>query len=72
MAAKRPSYYTKRNIGPSALSLCKEIVDEAWSDPAFLKEEKVACGEDKQWVFAHQRGDKRVKCNSSKSRSDSR
>ena len=61
MAAKRPSYYTKRNIGPSALSLCKEIVDEAWSDPAFLKEEKIACGDDKKWVFAHQRGDKRVK-----------
>ena len=26
-----------------------------------MKEEKMACGDDKKWVFAHQRGDKRVK-----------
>ena len=61
MTGKRPGYYNKRNISASAVRLCKELVDDAWSDPAFLKEEKLACGEDKKWVFAHQRGDKRVK-----------
>ena len=61
MTGKRPGYYNKRNISASAVRLCKELVDDAWSDPAFLKEEKLACGDDKKWVFAHQRGDKRVK-----------
>eukprot|EP01046_Picozoa_sp_COSAG06_P051948 COSAG06_NODE_8601_length_2118_cov_0.856860_3_plen_358_part_00 len=61
MTGKRPGYYNKRNISASAVRLCKDLVDEAWSDPGFLKEEKLACGEDKKWVFAHQRGDKRVK-----------
>ena len=61
MTGKRPGYYNKRNISANAVRLCKDLVDEAWSDPAFLKEEKLACGDDKKWVFAHQRGDKRVK-----------
>jgi hypothetical protein len=61
MTGKRPGYYNKRNISANAVRLCKQIVDEAWTDPAFLKEEKIACGDDKKWVFAHQRGDKRVK-----------
>eukprot|EP01046_Picozoa_sp_COSAG06_P007662 COSAG06_NODE_377_length_16646_cov_21.984589_2_plen_251_part_00 len=61
MTGKRPGYYNKRNISANAVRLCKKLVDEAWSDPAFLKEEKIACGDDKKWVFAHQRGDKRVK-----------
>ena len=26
-----------------------------------MKEEKIACGEDTRWVFAHERGGKRVK-----------
>jgi uncharacterized protein YecE (DUF72 family) len=37
------------------------FTDEAWSNTAFLKEEKLACGDDKKWVFGHERGDKRVK-----------
>ena len=61
MTGKRPGYYNKRNISANAVRLCKKLVDEAWSDPAFLKEEKIACGDDKRWVFAHQRGDKRIK-----------
>lgn len=61
MTGKRPGYYTERNIGASAVWLCKELIDEAWSDPAFLKEEKIVCGDDKKWIFAHQRGNKRIK-----------
>jgi hypothetical protein len=29
MMGKRPSFYNMRNFGPSAMALCKEIVDEA-------------------------------------------
>ena len=47
-AGKRPSYFTKKNVGEATVRLCKDIIDEAWSDPAFLKEQKLVCGNDKQ------------------------
>ena len=59
-AGKRPSYFTKKNVGTAAVRLCKDIIDDAWSDPAFLKEQRLVCGNDKQWVFTHKRGNKTV------------
>ena len=58
--SQRPSYFTKKNVGEATVRLCKDIIDEAWSNPAFLKEQKLVCGNDKQWVFAHKRGNKTV------------
>jgi|TARA_B110000977_G_scaffold26230_1_gene32581 hypothetical protein len=55
MAGKRPSYYTEKRIGRAGMSICKSIVDEAWSDPAFLTEQKRVCGENREYVFPHAR-----------------
>eukprot|EP01043_Picozoa_sp_COSAG02_P049947 COSAG02_NODE_5073_length_4666_cov_2.625137_7_plen_94_part_00 len=56
MAGKRLGYNNKRNISaPMQIRLCKKLVDETWPDPAFLKEHQLVCGDDKRWVFAHQR-----------------
>jgi hypothetical protein len=55
MAGKRPSYYTEKTVGRAGMSLCKDVVDEAWNDPAFLAEQKRVCGENKEYVFAHTR-----------------
>lgn len=37
------------------MSICKDVVDEAWSDPAFLAEQKRVCGENNEFVFPHTR-----------------
>jgi hypothetical protein len=55
MAGKRPSYYSEKTVGRAGMSLCKDVVDEAWNDPAFLAEQKRVCGENKEYVFAHTR-----------------
>jgi hypothetical protein len=55
MAGKRPSYYSERTVGRAGMSLCKDVVDEAWNDPAFLAEQKRVCGDNKEYVFAHTR-----------------
>ena len=44
IAGKRPSYFTKKTIGRAGMSICKDVVDEAWNDPAFLAEQKRVCG----------------------------
>jgi hypothetical protein len=51
MAGKRPSYYTEKRIGRAGMSICKSTVDEAWSDPAFLTEQKRVCGENWNMCF---------------------
>ena len=58
-AGKRPSFYTKKNVGRGGVSLCKDVVDEAWSDPEFIAEQKRVCGEEKEYVFPYTRKDGR-------------
>ena len=55
MAGKRPSYYSEKTVGRAGMSLCKDVVDEAWNDPAFLAEQRRVCGESKEYVFPHTR-----------------
>jgi hypothetical protein len=55
MAGKRPSWYTEKTVGRAGMSICKDVVDEAWSDPAFLAEQERVCGDSKEYVFAHTR-----------------
>jgi hypothetical protein len=55
IAGKRPSYFTEKTIGRAGMSICKDVVDEAWNDPAFLAEQKRVCGENKEYVFPHTR-----------------
>ena len=58
---KRPSFYTKKNVGRAGVALCADLVKEAWNDPAFLKEQQRVCGDDRQYVFPYKRKGKTVK-----------
>jgi hypothetical protein len=55
MAGKRPSWYTEKTVGRAGMSICKGVVDEAWSDPAFLAEQERVCGDSREYVFPHTR-----------------
>eukprot|EP01044_Picomonas_judraskeda_P001207 COSAG03_NODE_67_length_15062_cov_86.408781_3_plen_122_part_00 len=43
------------------MALCADMVKEAWNDPAFLKEQKRVCGDDREYVFPYKRKGKTVK-----------
>ena len=58
---KRPSFYTKKNVGRAGVALCADLVKEAWNDPAFLKEQTRVCGDDREYVFPYKRKGKTVK-----------
>ena len=57
---KRPWFFDKRRVGVAANSLCQPVVEEAFASDTFTKEQKLACGSDKQYVYPYKRGDKKV------------
>ena len=61
VAGKRPSYFNEKTIGRYGMQLCGKNIAEAWSDPEFLQQQKLVCGEKKEWVFPYKRGGKTVK-----------
>jgi hypothetical protein len=58
---KRPWFYTDKNVGRSGVALCKPGVEEVFQSKEFLKEQELACGKTKEWVYPYQRGKHKVK-----------
>ena len=58
---KRPYFYKEKNVGRVGVDLCAKAVEDAWKDPAFLKEQRRICGDDKEYVFPYKRKSGTVK-----------
>lgn len=57
---KRPWFYDKRRVGRAANALCGPVVEEAFSNEKFLKEQELACGKNREYVYPYKRGSKKV------------
>ena len=57
---KRPWFYDKRRVGRAANALCGPVVEEAFSNEKFRKEQELACGKSKEYVYPYKRGAKRI------------
>jgi hypothetical protein len=57
---KRPWFYAKRNVGVAANALCQPVVEEAFANERFMKEQQLTCGNTKEYVYPYTRGDKKV------------
>eukprot|EP01043_Picozoa_sp_COSAG02_P048731 COSAG02_NODE_4818_length_4941_cov_1.653862_4_plen_403_part_00 len=57
---KRPWFYDKRRVGRAANALCGPVVEEAFSNEKFLKEQELVCGKDREYVYPYKRGGKKV------------
>ena len=57
---KRPWAFSKRKVGRAANLLCEPVVQDAWTDPEHIAEERRLCG-DRNYVYPYTRKGKRVK-----------